>query len=82
MPNFSLFQYHFGQTIAQQIERAQLEGKVASASVVKLKVGSASASISREARSNQRRLLTAFGTATDSDLLKFNILKVRKRGPR
>ncbi|KAI5722608.1 hypothetical protein M8J76_010905 [Diaphorina citri] len=71
--------YHFGQTIAQQIERAQLEGKVASASVVKLKVGSASASISREARSNQRRLLTAFGTATDSDLLKFNILKFRKK---
>ncbi|KAK6640665.1 hypothetical protein RUM44_012362 [Polyplax serrata] len=34
---------------------------------------------SREARSNQRRLLTAFGTATDSDLLKFNQLKFRKK---
>lgn len=33
--------------------------------------------ISREARSNQRRLLTAFSTCTDSDLLKFNGLKVR-----
>lgn len=33
-------------------------------------------SISREARSNQRRLLTAFGGTSDSDLLKFNILKV------
>lgn len=32
--------------------------------------------ISREARSNQRRLLTAFGGTSDSDLLKFNILKV------
>lgn len=32
--------------------------------------------LSREARSNQRRLLTAFGTVTDSDLLKFNGLKV------
>lgn len=36
-------------------------------------------SISREARSNQRRLLTAFGTVTDSDLLKFNGLKFRKK---
>lgn len=35
--------------------------------------------ISREARSNQRRLLTAFGSETDSDLLKFNVLKFRKK---
>lgn len=35
--------------------------------------------LSREARSNQRRLLTAFGTDTDSDLLKFNQLKFRKK---
>lgn len=33
---------------------------------------------SREARSNQRRLLTAFG-ATESDLLKFNQLKFRNK---
>ena len=33
--------------------------------------------ISREARSNQRRLLTAFGGTSDSDLLKFNVLKVK-----
>ncbi|KAL1454215.1 hypothetical protein WDU94_010491 [Cyamophila willieti] len=72
--------YHFGQTIAQQIERAQLEGKVPAASaLVKTKAPSGSASISREARSNQRRLLTAYGNATDSDLLKFNILKFRKK---
>lgn len=32
---------------------------------------------SREARSNQRRLLTAFGLENDSDLLKFNQLKFR-----
>jgi hypothetical protein len=32
--------------------------------------------LSREARSNQRRLLTAFGLENDSDLLKFNQLKV------
>lgn len=35
--------------------------------------------LSREARSNQRRLLTAFGTDTDSDLLKFNQLKFRRK---
>lgn len=38
-----------------------------------------SAGLSREARSNQRRLLTAFGGDTDSDLLKFNQLKFRKK---
>lgn len=36
-------------------------------------------SASREARSNQRRLLTAFGASTESDLLKFNQLKFRKK---
>ncbi|XP_023017776.2 SET domain containing 1 isoform X1 [Leptinotarsa decemlineata] len=35
--------------------------------------------LSREARSNQRRLLTAFGSVTDSELLKFNQLKYRKK---
>ncbi|XP_050503124.1 histone-lysine N-methyltransferase SETD1 isoform X1 [Diabrotica virgifera virgifera] len=35
--------------------------------------------LSREARSNQRRLLAAFGGDTDSDLLKFNQLKFRKK---
>ncbi|XP_058822161.1 histone-lysine N-methyltransferase SETD1 isoform X2 [Topomyia yanbarensis] len=35
--------------------------------------------LSREARSNQRRLLTAFGASTESELLKFNQLKFRKK---
>lgn len=35
--------------------------------------------ISREARSNQRRLLTAFGAIGESELLKFNQLKFRKK---
>ncbi|KAH8266442.1 hypothetical protein KR026_003644 [Drosophila bipectinata] len=35
--------------------------------------------ISREARSNQRRLLTAFGLIGESELLKFNQLKFRKK---
>lgn len=34
---------------------------------------------SREARQNQRRLLTAFGASTESELLKFNQLKFRKK---
>ena len=33
----------------------------------------------REARSNQRRLLTAFGNDMDSDLFRFNQLKFRKK---
>ncbi|XP_076065509.1 histone-lysine N-methyltransferase SETD1-like isoform X2 [Oratosquilla oratoria] len=36
-------------------------------------------SVSREVRAFQRRLLTAFGNETDSDLLKFNQLKFRKK---
>ncbi|XP_055375498.1 histone-lysine N-methyltransferase SETD1 isoform X2 [Condylostylus longicornis] len=35
--------------------------------------------LSREARSNQRRLLTAFGSIGESELLKFNQLKFRKK---
>jgi hypothetical protein len=38
--------------------------------------------LSREARSNQRRLLTALGSEVDSDLLKFNQLKFRKKSLR
>lgn len=38
--------------------------------------------LSREARSNQRRLLTALGNEVDSDLLKFNQLKFRKKALR
>lgn len=37
------------------------------------------AQTTREVRSNQRRLLTSIGFETDSDLLKFNQLKFRKK---
>ncbi|GAB6030334.1 hypothetical protein CHUAL_006001 [Chamberlinius hualienensis] len=37
------------------------------------------AQITRDVRSNQRRLLTSFGFEADSDLLKFNQLKFRKK---
>lgn len=65
-------QHHFGQTVAQK--EAVTEDPICP----KPHMGKM-LSISREARSNQRRLLTAFGTVTDSDLLKFNGLKVTLR---
>lgn len=47
--------------------------------VIKSKMVSKMQGASREARSNQRRLLTAFGASTESELLKFNQLKFRKK---
>jgi len=44
--------------------------------------GKTQLTLSREARSNQRRLLTALGSEVDSDLLKFNQLKFRKKSLR
>ena len=38
------------------------------------------ASISREARNNQRRILTVLGGETESELLKLNQLKVSHTG--
>lgn len=46
--------------------------------VIKSKMVSKMQGASREARSNQRRLLTEFGS-TESELLKFNQLKFRKK---
>ncbi|XP_060864602.1 histone-lysine N-methyltransferase SETD1B-A-like isoform X1 [Metopolophium dirhodum] len=63
--------YHFGHTIAQLNRITELKR-------VKESTGKMLA-LSREARSNQRRLLTAFGATSDSDLLKFNVLKFRKK---
>lgn len=63
-------QHHYNKTVNQQ-NGGTAHGIRGVADLVK-GVNAAS----REARSNQRRLLTAFGTATDSDLLKFNQLKV------
>ncbi|XP_028035252.1 histone-lysine N-methyltransferase SETD1 isoform X2 [Bombyx mandarina] len=62
------YKYHHGRTTAAAIQAPPDDKK---ASKMQL--------LSREARSNQRRLLTAFGTDTDSDLLKFNQLKFRKK---
>jgi [histone H3]-lysine4 N-trimethyltransferase SETD1 len=60
--------YHFGRKQVEQAESAlqpELQPKAGKMQ-----------NISREARSNQRRLLNALGIDTDSDLLKFNQLKV------
>ncbi|CAH0595342.1 unnamed protein product [Chrysodeixis includens] len=62
------YKYHHGRSSAAALH-AHSDDKKAS----KMQL------LSREARSNQRRLLTAFGTDTDSDLLKFNQLKFRKK---
>lgn len=56
-----------------------LKGTAAGSHLETAKVVAKMQSASREARSNQRRLLTAFGGATESDLLKFNQLKFRKK---
>ncbi|KAG8238890.1 hypothetical protein J437_LFUL015175 [Ladona fulva] len=70
--------HHYGQTIQQACsELMGVTGGLAT-DVPKVVSGKMQA-LSREARSNQRRLLTAFGHETDSDLLKFNQLKFRKK---
>lgn len=66
--------HHFGQMLTQTANQSQdVERRPKKAAGGKMQT------ISREARSNQRRLLTAFSTCTDSDLLKFNGLKFRKK---
>lgn len=54
-------------------------GEAAVVSDIQAKLVSKMQGASREARSNQRRLLTAFGASTESELLKFNQLKFRKK---
>lgn len=54
-------------------------GETAVVSDIQAKLVSKMQGASREARSNQRRLLTAFGASTESELLKFNQLKFRKK---
>ncbi|XP_054280902.1 histone-lysine N-methyltransferase SETD1B-A-like [Macrosteles quadrilineatus] len=66
--------HHFGQNLAPKEAESEKPDPICP----KPHMGKM-LSISREARSNQRRLLTAFGTVTDSDLLKFNGLKFRKK---
>ncbi|XP_069684013.1 histone-lysine N-methyltransferase SETD1 [Periplaneta americana] len=69
--------HHYGQIIQQAGGNVEL-GVGGMVEMPKSVSGKMQA-LSREARSNQRRLLTAFGIDTDSDLLKFNQLKFRKK---
>jgi histone-lysine N-methyltransferase SETD1 len=69
------FQHHYGQIIQQA--GGNVEVGVGGMADLPKSVSGKMQALSREARSNQRRLLTAFGIDTDSDLLKFNQLKVR-----
>lgn len=63
------FKYHHSKSIT---ESGCMDDEVKSKMMSKVQG-------SREARSNQRRLLTAFGASTESELLKFNQLKFRKK---
>lgn len=72
---YSYLQHHYGQIIQQA--GGNVEVGVGGMADLPKSVSGKMQALSREARSNQRRLLTAFGTDTDSDLLKFNQLKVR-----
>lgn len=62
------FKYHHSKSINESNMEDEVKSKIQS----KMQG-------SREARSNQRRLLTAFGASTESELLKFNQLKFRKK---
>lgn len=62
------FKYHHSKSINESTIDDEVKSKIIS----KMQG-------SREARSNQRRLLTAFGTSGESELLKFNQLKFRKK---
>lgn len=64
------FKYHH----LKSLNETQMPDDIKSKMVSKMQQG-----VSREARSNQRRLLTAFGASTESELLKFNQLKFRKK---
>jgi [histone H3]-lysine4 N-trimethyltransferase SETD1 len=61
--------YHFGRKQVETVESIVHSDMLPKAAKMQ--------NISREARSNQRRLLNALGMDTDSDLLKFNQLKVQ-----
>lgn len=69
---------HFARCVTE--DSRLLEANVSSVRTAGLgptDTGNKGQALSREARSNQRRLLTAFGLENDSDLLKFNQLKFR-----
>ncbi|KAF0288681.1 Histone-lysine N-methyltransferase SETD1 [Amphibalanus amphitrite] len=73
--------YHFGRTVLEASLAAAAAGRTDQGSTVPDQRSKAvtAASISREARNNQRRILTVLGGETESELLKLNQLKFRKK---
>ncbi|XP_063697695.1 histone-lysine N-methyltransferase SETD1 [Culicoides brevitarsis] len=68
------YKYHHLKGTAAETHLSKLSANAAAKSSTVKTQG-----LSREARSNQRRLLTAFGAIGESELLKFNQLKFRKK---
>lgn len=71
---FVFFQFTFHEELAQMTDEPHQQSL---AVLESSKAKPTQMSVSREVRSFQRRLLAAFGNETDSDLLKFNQLKVK-----
>ncbi|XP_037076815.1 histone-lysine N-methyltransferase SETD1-like [Pollicipes pollicipes] len=70
--------YHFGRSVVEATTALESTDQASTLPDQRAKAATAAA-ISREARSNQRRILTVLGAATESELLKFNQLKFRKK---
>uniref|UniRef100_A0A336MTJ1 [histone H3]-lysine(4) N-trimethyltransferase n=1 Tax=Culicoides sonorensis TaxID=179676 RepID=A0A336MTJ1_CULSO len=68
------YKYHHLKGTAAETHLSKLSANAAAKTIQGKTQG-----LSREARSNQRRLLTAFGAIGESELLKFNQLKFRKK---
>lgn len=70
---------HFARSVTEEARAAEAgpSSLIRSTGMSAADTGNKTQASSREARSNQRRLLTAFGLENDSDLLKFNQLKFR-----
>jgi histone-lysine N-methyltransferase SETD1 len=71
--------YKIDQREKAKYKYHHLKGTAAASHIENKAVATKMQGISREARSNQRRLLTAFGAIGESELLKFNQLKFRKK---
>ncbi|XP_037076311.1 histone-lysine N-methyltransferase SETD1-like [Pollicipes pollicipes] len=72
--------YHFGRTVAETAVAALADGRDQGSTVPDQRSKAVTAAaISREARNNQRRILTVLGGETESELLKLNQLKFRKK---
>lgn len=72
------YKYHFTRSVTE-VTSAPEPGEAGASQRLAGASKAAAAAMTREARSNQRRILTVLGGETESDLLKFNQLKFRKK---